>query len=93
MKLMSKALILKYPGAYYHVMNRGNRWEDIFINNSERGTVVDGLADRCKTYDVRPIGYVLMANHLLVRTPRANLSKFMRPLTRINAPSARAERV
>jgi hypothetical protein len=29
---MTRPLRLQYPDAYYHVMNRGNRREDIFIN-------------------------------------------------------------
>ncbi len=77
---MARPLRIQYPGAYYHVMNRGNRREDIFITDSDRKTFVDGLADSCETYDVRLIGYVLMPNHfhLLVQTPQANLSEFMR---------------
>jgi REP element-mobilizing transposase RayT len=80
MKLMARPLRIEYPGAYYHVMNRGNRREDIFITDSDRKIFVDGLADSCETYDVRIIGYVLMPNHfhLLVQTPQANLSEFMR---------------
>ena len=79
---MARALRIEYPGAYCHGMNRGNRREDIFITDSDRATFVDGLADSCETYDVRLIGYVLMPKsfHLLVQTPRANLSEFMRPL-------------
>ena len=77
---MARPLRIEYPGAYYHVMNRGNRREDIFITNNDRATFIHGLADSCEIYDVRLIGYVLMPNHfhLLVQTPQANLSEFMR---------------
>jgi len=61
-------------------MNRGNRGEDIFLTDKDRQLFVDGLADSCDTYNVRLIAYVLMPNHfhLLVQTPQANLSEFMR---------------
>ena len=77
---MARPLRIEYPGAYYHVMNRGNRREDIFISDKDRLAFVDGLADSCETYNVRLITYVLMPNHfhLLVQTPQANLSEFMR---------------
>ena len=77
---MARPLRIEYPGACYHVMNRGNRREDIFITNRDRISFVDGLADSCEIYDVRLIGYVLMPNHFhfLLQTPQANLSEFMR---------------
>lgn len=77
---MARPLRIEYPGAYYHVMNRGNRREDIFITDDDRNLFLDGLADSCETYSVQLIAYVLMFNHfhLLVQTPLANLSEFMR---------------
>ena len=77
---MARPLRIEYPGAYYHVMNRGNRGEDIFLTDKDRQVFVDGLADSCDTYNVRLIAYVLISNHfhLLVQTPQANLSEFMR---------------
>ena len=77
---MARPLRIQYPGAYYHVMNRGNRRENIFISDTDRRRFVDALADSCETYNVRFIGYVLMANHfhLLVQTAHENLSEFMR---------------
>ncbi len=32
---MARPLRIKYPGAYYHVMNRGNRREDIFLTDKD----------------------------------------------------------
>ena len=31
---MARPLRIQYPGAYYHVMNRGNRREDIFVTDT-----------------------------------------------------------
>jgi REP element-mobilizing transposase RayT len=61
-------------------MNRGNRGEDIFLTDKDRQVFLDGLADSCETYHIKLIAYVLMSNHfhLLVQTPQANLSEFMR---------------
>ncbi len=77
---MARPLRIQYPGAYYHVMNRGNRREDIFVTDTDRRRFVDALLDSCETFSVNLIGYVLMDNHfhLLVQTLRANLSEFMR---------------
>ena len=77
---MARPLRIEYPGAYYHVMNRGNRGEDIFLSDKDRKVFLDGLADSCETYRIKLIAYVLMSNHfhLLVQTPQANLSEFMR---------------
>jgi putative transposase len=45
---MSRPLRIQYPGAHYHVMNRGNRREDIFINETDRSRFVDALSDSCE---------------------------------------------
>ena len=65
---------IEYPDAYYHVKNRGNRREDIFLTDKDRVVFLDGLADNCETYSIKLITYVLMSNqfHLLVQTPYLN---------------------
>jgi REP element-mobilizing transposase RayT len=80
---MARPLRIQYPGAYYHVMNRGNRRENIVLNDTDRQRFVDALIDSCETFGVKLIVYVLMNNHfhLLVQTPQANLSEFMRQFT------------
>jgi len=77
---MARPLRIEYPGAYYHVMNRGNHREDIFLTDKDRKVFLAGLADSCETYHIKLIAFVLMTNHfhLLVQTPQANLSEFMR---------------
>jgi REP element-mobilizing transposase RayT len=97
---MARPLRIEYPGAYYHVMNRGNRREDIFITDTDHHTFLDALADSCETFSVKLIAYVLMANHfhLLVQTAHANLSEFMRRFlvtytVRFNRSNQRSEHV
>jgi putative transposase len=77
---MARPLRIEYPGAYYHVMNRGNRLEDIFLTDNDRTVFLAGLTDSCETYHVKLIAFGLMSKHfhLLVQTPQANLSEFMR---------------
>ena len=41
---MARPLRIEYPGAYYHVMNRGNRREDIFLTDKDRKVFLAGLA-------------------------------------------------
>ena len=74
---MARPLRIQYPGAYYHVMNRGNRREAIFITDTDRSRFVDALADSCETFSVNLVAYVLMTNHfhLLVQTAHDNLSE------------------
>jgi len=64
---MARPLRIEYPGAYYHVMNCGNRGEDIFLTDKDRQVFLDGLADSCETYHIKLIAYVLMSNHFLCR--------------------------
>ena len=61
---MARLLRIEYPGAYYHLMNRGNRREDIFLTDKDRKVFLDGLTDSCETYNIKLITYVLMSNHL-----------------------------
>lgn len=73
---------IDFPNALYHVISRGNGQADIFWTDDDRLRFLRQLADGVQTADIRLYAYVLMANHfhLLVRTPRANLSRFMQRL-------------
>ena len=42
---MARPLRIEYPGAYYHVMNRGQSRRNIFIEDQGRQTFLDLLAD------------------------------------------------
>ncbi len=77
---MTTTIRLELAGGYYHVMNRGNNRQGIFLTDKDRKAFVEALADSCEIYDVKLIAYVLMSNHfyLLVYTARANLSEFKR---------------
>ncbi len=42
---MARPLRIEYPGAYYHVMNRGLAHRDIFLEDKWRESFLDLLSD------------------------------------------------
>ncbi len=72
---MARKLRIEYPGAIYHVMNRGDRRESIFHDEADRQRFVETLGEACAKTGWQVHAYVLMPNHfhLVVETPRANL--------------------
>ncbi len=72
---MPRKLRVEYPGAIYHVMNRGDRREPIFQDDTDRELFVSTLGECCEKTDWRIHAYCLMPNHfhLVVETPRGNL--------------------
>lgn len=82
---MSRPLRIEYSGAWYHVMNRGRRGEDIFANSEDFETFLKLLREGAELWNVKIGAYCLMSNHyhLLVQTPQGNLSRFMRHLNGI----------
>src|SRR5947209_11887058 len=72
---MARKLRVEYPGAIYHVMNRGDRREAIFQDDQDRKRFVETLADACAKTGWEVHAYVLMPNHfhLVVETPQPNL--------------------
>ena len=44
---MARKLRVEYPGALYHVMNRGDRRELIFKDDSDRQRFLDALGEVC----------------------------------------------
>ncbi|MCK4622412.1 MAG: transposase [Desulfuromonadales bacterium] len=77
---MTRPLRIQYPGAFYHVTNRGNERKAIFKDDKDRYTFIDLLSRSLEVYSVNLYSFVLMNNHfhLLVETPLGNLSQFMR---------------
>jgi REP element-mobilizing transposase RayT len=73
---MARKLRLEYEGAIYHVMNRGDRREDIFVDERDRARFMETLGEACMKTDWQVHGYCLMCNHfhLVIETPQPNLS-------------------
>jgi putative transposase len=72
---MARKLRLEYPGAIYHVMNRGDRREPIFRDDADRKQFVETLAQACERSGWQVHAYCLMPNHfhLVVETPQPTL--------------------
>ena len=66
---------VQYPGAIYHVVSRGDRREDIFLNDVDRQDFLKTLAEACGKTGWQVHAYCLIRNHfhLVVETPNANL--------------------
>ena len=75
----------------YHVTARGNGRARVFLNTADYERFLAQLADNGETYGCVVHAYAVMDNHfhLLVRTPRANLSRFMQRLVTSYALYAR----
>lgn len=73
---MARPLRIEYPGAYYHVMNRGNAGENIFSGSRDKEKFLEYVAKAVEQFAVVIHTYCLMSNHyhLLIETPEANLS-------------------
>ena len=71
-----------YPGAMHHVYARGNRLQDIFLDDGDRRTYLSMLARVATRMEWHCLAYCLMRNHmhLLIETPRANLGAGMQYL-------------
>lgn len=77
---MSRPLRIEYPGAWYHIMNRGRRNEEIFFTDADREEFLKVMKEAGELWNLKISAYCLMPNHyhLLVHTPEGNLSRCMR---------------
>jgi putative transposase len=77
---MPRQLRIEYPGAIYHVMNRGDRREPIFHDDTDRKRFIVTLSEACIKTDWQVHAHCLMNNHfhLVVETPDGNLVAGMR---------------
>ena len=72
---MARKLRVQYPGAIYHVMNRGDRREPIFKDDKDRALFLEALGEVCEKTGWWIHAWCLMPNyfHLVIETPQANL--------------------
>ena len=76
---MARPIRIEFVGAVYHVMARGNERRAIFFDDQDRRRFLETLAEMVEQFGVRVHAYCLMPNHyhLVVETPRGNLSRAM----------------
>jgi REP element-mobilizing transposase RayT len=72
---MARPLRIQYEGAFYHVINRGDRREPIFLDAEDRRGFLQTLGRACAKTGWQVHAYCLMSNHLhlLIEKPQANL--------------------
>ena len=72
---MARKLRVQYPGAMYHLMNRGDRREPIFEDDSDRVQFLETLRQACEKTCWQTHAHCLMNNHfhLVIETPQLNL--------------------
>jgi REP element-mobilizing transposase RayT len=72
---MARKLRLEFPGACYHVINRGNYRRDLFATARTKAAFVDCLFDACARSAWHLHAFVVMRNHfhLALTTPQGNL--------------------
>ncbi len=68
-----------YPGAYYHVYNRGVNKQKIVFDNEDKNLFIQLLCKSIREYDANLISFCLMDNHfhLFLQTKLPNLSNAM----------------
>jgi len=79
---MARPLRLQFPGAVYHLTARGNERQAIFLDDTDRRRFLSLLGREVHQQGWFCHAYCLMGNHyhLLIETPRGNLTKGMRRL-------------
>lgn len=77
---MARPLRIEYPGAWYHVMNRGLGRRNIFLSDKDRRGFFDVLSEASEMFKMQIHAYCLMDNHyhLLIHTPEGRLGRGMR---------------
>ena len=72
---MARQLRIEYPGAIYHVRNRGYRREPIFRDDQDRQWFIRTLAEACGKTGWQVLALCFMPNHfhVVIETPRGNL--------------------
>ena len=76
---MARKSRIEFPGAVYHVINRGSRREVIFRQDADRELFLRTPKEACARTGWCVHAYVLMGNHfyLLLETPHGLLSRGM----------------
>lgn len=76
---MARKLRIQFPGALYHVINRGNYRRDLFGTIGARRAFENTLWEACSLFGWRLHAHVIMSNHfhLAVETPQADLVEGM----------------
>jgi putative transposase len=86
---MSRTLRIESADAPFHVTSRGDRREDIYLDDTDRGTWLRVLAQVCECFNWAVQAYCLIGNHyhLMLQAPDADLAAGMRQLNDVYTQS------
>ncbi len=76
---MARPLRIEFEGAFYHVISRGERKENIYNSSYDKKKFIEKLSKTVDKFTVLIHAYALMNNHyhLLLETPKGNLARVM----------------
>lgn len=79
---MARPLRIEYPDAVYHVSNYSLNKQRVFPSAKYYEAFLAALAETCSRLNVEVHAYCLLRDeyHLVIKTPEANLSRFMRQI-------------
>jgi len=60
---MARPLRIEFPGAFYHVMNRGNTGMNIYRSARDREKFLEYVGEVVKRYGIKVHTYCLMTTH------------------------------
>jgi len=90
---MARPLRIEYPGAVYHITSRGNAYQDIFLDDTDREKFLEVLKQAVERFNWLCHAYCLMTNHyhLLIETIDPTLSRGMRQLNGVYTQAFKPE--
>jgi putative transposase len=79
---MARPLRIEFAGGFYHVTSRGDRREDIFLDDADRLAWLELFGQVCQRFNWVCHAWCLMDNHyhVVVETVEGNLAQGMRHL-------------
>jgi putative transposase len=72
--MMARMARLVLPGMAFHVVQRGNHLDTVFVTDQDRQVFLKILREYSERYQLRILGYCLMSNHyhVICLTDREN---------------------
>ena len=79
---MARPLRLEFKNAYYHVMSRGDRKDNVFLKSSYKKKFIQKMSESFLKYNVICLAFSVLNNHyhIFLKTPEGNLSECLRYL-------------
>lgn len=86
---MARPLRIEFPDACYFLTSRGNSGQPVFLNSDDGKLWIDIFESVCRRFQWICHAYCLMGNHyhLVIETPKPNLSAGMRQLNGVYTQS------